>query len=436
MPVLDCYVLEDLGVSVTGTDTSPSSAFVFTGSYLAAQNGVSVTAPPSTDFGIRILESGTTGTRTFNRISALARPDGNGSDLLVSTSATSSFSLVTIAQPSDFNALAGNTSVESISNAVVFEYTGQARVARLIGDVNGDGLNDIFVHDGSLTDGPIEMGIIFGEAGSTPGTRTMAFDLAMTAPERFLFDEGNPNRPPETQPVDARVDIQLLPDADADGFGELVICTVVRPTSDPGPRNFYLRAGSAGLTGGSPLDLATMSQTEGYEFSGFFCDGIGLAADLESDGSPTVIIGSSFTDPALLDAPPPDGNVIAASVSTGGVLVDIGDLDSDGLSEFFSPGQFKTDGGGIWLGATVVAALEAGQSDSLIPDVVVNLQNVDFFARTNRAEPVFMPSLDLLVLGYTQSESQQESTPGYLVVISRAELAQGLNATPRFVEVR
>ncbi|MEL6568519.1 MAG: hypothetical protein AAFQ22_08880 [Pseudomonadota bacterium] len=435
LPDLDGDGLEELGVSVTGTDTSPSSAFVFTGAYLSAQNGASVTVPPSTDFGIRILESGTTGARNHNRVSARARPDGNGSDLLVSTSATSSFSLVSIAQPSDFNALTGNTSVESISSAVVFEYTGQARIARLIGDVNGDGENDIFVHDASLTDGPIEMGIIFGSAGFTPGTRAMAFDLAMTAPERILFDEGDPTRPPETQPVDARLDVQLLPDADADGFGELLICTFVRPNSDGDSRNFYLRAGSAGLTGATPLDLGALAAADGYEFSES-CEGVSLAADLEGDGSPTVIIDETFTDPARLDTPPADPGTLLTSLFAGGVFVDIGDIDADGVTDFFNPGSFQADGGGIWLGTTIQSALQANMSSQVAPDVVVNLQNIDFFARTNRAEPVFMPSLDLLVLGYTQSESQQEPTPGYLVFIDRSELAQGLNVTPRSVEVR
>ena len=428
----------ELGVPVLREQNGETQSFLFTGDFLQNLDTGMTEATDVSDFGTRFLQNQTDGQFEHNYLSALPAPAGTGVDLLISEAARDRLLLLNIASASDYNALRGNLDPDLISGAITYTFNDGQHEGRLIGDVNGDGVNDILVRPMEGSNTPLTFGIIFGETlAMNPATvRDGTLDVSFTTTRinQFWRDSFI-----EHLVLTAR----LLPDADGDGHGELVIAAT---GYDKENSFWYLRTGA--LTQDAVINLDALSTDQGYLNEYLEVASITETSDYDGDGIGTIILGNSRELCAidgddlsvglnpLIGGPvcgPNSYRITRSSVLIGGKATDIGDLDGDGLNEIVTVSYDD---------ATVIsgAMLAEGQTVNVTGrDDIVTIDLRSFTpSQPRQAVPVYLEGANLIVFGIWNGNLNQY-TPGEagrVVIVDRNEVARAFNGLETELLVR
>ena len=411
----------ELVAPISGETNGQTSAYVFTGEFLTGAPSDMSLVSGATDFGTRFQETGVDGSRQYNYLSALAKPDGTGTDLLLSEAAKDRLVLLSLANPADFEAIKGNINPDLLSEKIVYTFANGQNEGRLIGDVNGDGVNDIFVRPMETVATPQSMGIIFGETLTTNPSRTRSgtFDITLTTSKTSqFFNYGTL--------VKSWFSVQLLPDADGDLSPELVITDeylwYVRGSSLQTAGTIDLDSPSAGhVSWPNDLDVYSVAVMPDVDGNGIYSLAIGLGDAIH------LYDGSAF---ANLGFNAPRRRITRESISIGGLLADAGDLDGDGLSELIAANVNRTDPtivNGRVLARTSDTVL-AGTEDHLVIDLSAHVG----IAQVALAVPLNLADDNKLVFGFAASNAQYEPnspyTSGRIVIVDRDVVAEAVKS--------
>lgn len=341
---------EEIGVAVV-SNRGPASAYVvsseFYGSIPKGLLSVSTLGTQGTRF--KQTPTAPAGEIVFRNGRAnllTAEKGGAGVDLLLSDAERKAFYLFQLSGPADYAALRGDIDPATVANSIVYsaDPAGHALQARLIGDVNGDDLNDIFVQEIDVApDTPTTYGIIFGRVASTPADRTRsanAFDISFNA----ITPKGTSSNNNEIP----RLIVQKLSDITGDGFPELVIAPsvggflsagVLHRTSwlikspilrGPTPRTVSLTAPSA--------DPVTFMQN-------ITPNAIVEIPDQDGDGLKTLVMNEGTFQEGVKLIDGDDLNAVSQTIDMSGpgvrkksigsgFMAPVGDLDGDGMDDF------------------------------------------------------------------------------------------------------
>jgi hypothetical protein len=388
----------------------------------------------ATDFGMRFQETSVDGSLEFNFLSALAKPNGTGTDLLLSEAAKDRLVLLRLDDPSDFDAIKGNINPDLLSDKITYTFANGQNEGRLIGDVNGDGVNDIFVRPMDTEVTPQSMGIIFGESLATNPSRTRAgtFDIALTTSQisRFSYSE---------VVFKSWFDVGLLPDADGDGSPELVISNTYGygpgRVGQPGPDFWYIRGSS--LQAAGVIDLDSTAAGQGFSSSSLDIYSVASGSDTDDDGIGSVLVGVYdailvFDGDAFanLGFSAPRTRITREGLRIGSLLTDAGDLDGDGLNELIAMNRNRTDPtivNGVVIARPVDTVL-TGTEDHL----VIDLSALVGFGQASAAIPLNLADDNIFVFGFYASNAQYEpnspDTSGRIVIVEREAVAEAVKS--------
>ena len=251
-------------------------------------------------------------------------------------------------------AFASPTALDSIQMPQGFRIDGPsvdsesgARVGQL-GDVNGDGLGDLFVSaHGAGSDGGHSF-VVFGSASGYPSTLALADldgDVGFRIEGASIFAAG-------------------AGDVNDDGLDDIILGN---PVADP---NGVSNAGSVYVIYGTqagfenPLVLSNLDQSQGYRIDGgsqddYFGGSVGGAGDVNDDGIDDIVVGARGADPGgvsgagssyvifgrrdVIGAPVPSELLNGfngfrmnglAEEALGGSVSGLGDVNNDGLDDF------------------------------------------------------------------------------------------------------
>jgi hypothetical protein len=355
-----------------------------------------------------------------NLLTALPRPNESGVDLLLSDGGRRKFYLFELTQPSDYSLLRGTIDPDTISNAIVYSVgpAEPAKEARLVGDVDGDGRNDILVQD-VHTGSPgasDKWGLILGRPVSSPA------DRARTAALNIEF-----TRPTTTSPGVPFLLTKLVSDISGDGHPDFLM---LMPSSNDDALSVGPLSGALLLVR-SPVLRGVTPSSPAVSFSADAATSIFEVNDIDGDGVKSIAVGSKVIDGddlnngvsnILLMAPP-------TADSTGGVMMAaIGDLDSDGLGDFVS----SPATGGIISDVYRGALLRRGQRQTADPDPGIpgsrriNLRSVIPYVNPRSGQPpVYLATSGLVAFGVVHRDFSQTTiaaTAGRIIFVKEADI--------------
>lgn len=293
-----------------------------------------------------------------------ARQAAPGVDLLYSDAMKNKLYLFPGTTGASFNSLRGTPDLDASADAIVYSFPANAPMqeARMIGDVNGDGRNDIMVRS-TGSGGAGKFGIIFGRpATSTADRRRDAvFDIELNytnAPSGAV-----------------RSLVEMLSDIDGDGHPDMLISAPnIFQMQNAG--SFYATTTGGGLgmvwiirssvlrsPGPIAVNMMALTPEQGRYFPSTAVNNVVELADLDGDGYKTLLMSSvnvSFVVDAndLLQAQPGEFGPTARVLQLGNYVADIGDLDGDGNKEVLvsAAGSFVTVVRGSWLKLAIATA--------------------------------------------------------------------------------
>ena len=438
LPDLTGDGLPELGVPLWGEQNGDTQSFLFTGDFLQGLDSGSVEANAVSNFGTRFLQNSTDGAKEYNYLSALPAPAGTSVDLLISEAARDRLLLLNLESASDYNALRGHLDPNLITGAITYTFDDGQHEGRLIGDVNGDGVNDILVRPMEGTNAPLTFGIIFGETlAMNPATvRDGTLDVTFTTSRIGQFW------------VDQFIDLvdytaRLLPDADGDRFGELVIATRGYNKQDS---FWYLRAGA--LTQDAVINLDALTSDQGYLNEFLEVISVTVTSDYDQDGIGSIILGNGRElcvidgDDLSVGLNPQTGGPVCgpgsyritrSSVLIGDKATDIGDLDGDGLNEIVTVSYDD---------ATVISGkvLAAGQTVNVSGrEDIVTIDLRSFTpSQPRQAVPVYLEGANLIVFGIWNGNLNPiiPNEAGRVVIVDRDAVASAFNGLETELLVR
>ncbi|HEV7690539.1 MAG TPA: hypothetical protein VGO52_06950 [Hyphomonadaceae bacterium] len=373
--------------------------------------------------------------RKANLLSSAPRPSG-GVDLLLSDAQRRKFYLFPIAQPSDFNALRGNVDPETVANRVVYTLDASAfpQQARLIGDVNGDGLNDIFVQQTHApppttlppeNQAPVKFGIIFGRPvnAAADRQRTGAFDITFDA---FSYAEGVPY-----------VVVKTLSDFSGDGFPELFISA----TGGPAGSWIFARPDWVGAwivkspilrrAAPSTVSLRAITSDPVIHLSQTAPGTVFEVDDTDGDGFRSIAFGSGVVDgddlnngpnPFPMGASPPVKFSLDMRLATA-----VGDLEGDGINDYLS----LASGLSVIRGALLNKGLAPIVSDPAIPGTpFINLALARPFSVAHETgQPAYLAATGQVAIGTVIQRynfTSHGDGVGRIIIVKDADIRQGV----------
>ncbi|MEO1310715.1 MAG: hypothetical protein AAFV51_07050, partial [Pseudomonadota bacterium] len=402
------------------------------------------------DFASGDLFSAPPGFRRYNLLTAEA--SASGADVLVSESAPKQLTLFR-AQNAASQPLLTPAADTQTSALAKIDYTidalGFQVEARMIGDVNGDGANDIFAHfirENVLPSSSGEpfyrqkFGIVFGETGgaSAATITSTGLDIELIYPDDLEGTRGE-------------VFVKALPDMTGDGRPEYLIAhpeygAVEDEFDFVNARGavYLIRSEALNVASGTIIDLAALAAAEGLAFDATaespsdpnrLGRSLSLLADYDSDGFPTLL----FTDDQFrlyaIDADDflamPSQSVTADFLSAGGVVLtpnggtfapvfpaDAGDVDENGVADIMSPAEFGQDF--LFFDGSIIAnALATGGGSTIGTGAPIFTVDFSDFGNANtfsRSAPLFVPQANLYAVGFLGDAD------GTLVIIDRADV--------------
>lgn len=426
----------ELGVSVQ-SGVGGASAYILTSERLAAITVPEVAVGVGRNLGTRFTTTVHAGAvPVFHQISGLSQADGTGSEILLSTRITSGSTtqprlfVFPVDNAADAASLSGNINPATVAKRTVYTLAqtgGQPDGhpdATLIGDVNGDGINDIFViyRDGTQSFGTA--GIVFGRA-SNGGVQniTTGLDITFQSTSAFLSQNtGNGARA-----------VKMISDIDGDGKRDMILTFQPFGTS----KLVFLKSAALATASSTPIQIESLDlATQGFSLSGHALFDVVEGQDFDSDGFSTLY----FFDTDFSSIFAIDGNAFAAidpatnqrlygndSVGisrAGGQFirngVAIGDLDVDGFTELMGPSRFRQSAQ-IISGANLLAALNQPGANIEVPVFEVVLTNFVSGTFDVSDSPVYLKSQMKFAVPFITTNSGDPDS-GKLILFNESDV--------------
>ena len=410
------------------TGSGPASAYTITSDFLSANTEASLTMDETLNTGARFTtESNFDVGPVPHILSSLNQADGSGVDMLLSTAEnfSSKLYLIPLEDAADVTAIDGNTDPSTIPDTIsyTFNETDGSPRAQLIGDVNGDGLNDIGAIFIDGTDNIGRAGIIFGRIRPADGS-TIAADLDVTfetSSEFFTQGFGNP------EPM-----IQMISDVDGDGLSDMII-------SQPNFGNenvFYLKSAALGTASATAIDLDNLNlNTQGFKLRNHTLRSLTEGPDYDADGIPTLLFFADTNELIAIDgddfaASDPENlqrlygdtsSTLTASQFMGdGVMVS--DLNDDGFPELLGTSRFRQAvqvlDGSVLKNAVVDNPGSYNDGVSVFEVDLINFVAGNFDLTD---APLYLPNQGLYVAAYGSS-NQTVIDSGTVVVFKESDV--------------
>ncbi|MEM7471863.1 MAG: VCBS domain-containing protein [Pseudomonadota bacterium] len=327
--------------TLTVTDPNPGEAS-FTpqagtagdyGTFTLAANGNWTYEAENSQFAIQSLNTGDSLTDTFTAVT----PDGTTQAVTITingvTDAISNVELALVALPS-------NDSGFQAFGASSDDYAGSS--VSVIGDVNGDGFDDVIVGAPEADDGNAYSGISYVVFGTDDSDRIDLEDLQTAGSGLGFALIGIDNYDQSGWSVSG------LNDVNGDGLDDILVGAVDADAGASNTGETYVIFGKADDT---PVDLADVANGAGA--SGFVINGIDVedysgyavssAGDVNGDGLEDILIGAPDADPNGIDS----GEIYVVFGKADGAVVELSSLVGDGdASGFVINGRFASDDSG------------------------------------------------------------------------------------------
>jgi hypothetical protein len=353
--------------------------------------------------------------------------------MLLSDASRDRFYLFAITGPSDYAALRGNVDPATIANAIVYTppATGYQHEARLIGDVNGDGHNDIYVTWANapfvVVNGTVrDSGIVFGRPATDAADRqrNVTYDITLRATLNICCEPGLPN-----------LETYLLDDISGDGFPDLMLYTM----SEFAQGSMTLIR-SPVLRGPTPkvVDM-TFATPDASNFTAYTTANIFEIDDLDADGIPSYLIGESAIDGDTLNAAP-GPNVLDLDTyslrfragTNAGFMAPIGNVTSDTVPDYVV--SFNGQKGGLLFSGDLIKRAQTQPSpDPAFP----GSRNIELrvipYATFESLRPVNLGSAGLVAFGAASndfSSTTLAATAGMIVLVKESDIRRSATTAP------
>ncbi len=421
------------------TGKGETSGYIIDSEFINSVTG-DIAVGAGTASGSRFTTSNNTGNFIPNALTGLPQADGDGTDILLVSD--SNIYLFPIDTQADYNALEGNIDPAS-ADRIHYALTSPDGLvnAKLIPDVNGDGLNDIAVILLGGNDGVGEAGIIYGvDTSGSPKTIANGFDITFQGSSEF----GAFNRREVSE-------LLPIPDIDGDGVGDLIISQ----------RNFsnesiyFLKSGALATASTTIIDLDNLDlATQGFKVRGTSIDTVSPGQDYDGDGIPTLLFFDGRNDIHIIDGDEfaainpatstryfgNNSSILTRSGGQGssfGAMVD--DMNGDGNQEFLGVSRWR---GAVYVidGTVILDTLNnPGTVNTLPQDGEFDIDLSAFFASNSDVAytPVHLQNLDLFVLGWaTDSNPQTETDPGRIVFFDAGVVREAFSSGATGVTIK
>jgi hypothetical protein len=444
----------EIGVSIQ-SGLGPASAYIisseFYGSIARGQLNVSTLG----NAGARFAQTPvTTNPPNLNRAFAqqslrpnllTALPAASGVEILLSDAERKKLYLWKLSAAADFNAFRGAVNPDAISGGITYSFdpAGPAQEGRLIGDVNGDGVNDIFVQSVRAASGS-RLGIIFGRASAGPGDLTRSgntFDIEFISATRF----GGLSLP--------YIAVQTIPDADRDGNRELALSVPSQSSilADQSFGSSFIWVIKSGvLRAGIPqsINLDSLTAAQGIRIAGFNAFDFIEIDDLDGDGLKSILVPSGQGGGTIVDGDEllTSGfgaargvQLFAGSILPGNFLGAGGNLDGDAADDFVaSPGgtglTFVLRGGPVKSGLVTAPAAPTGS-------LQIDLRRVLGYSQFEGRAPVYLKESGLIgfgimsIAGINGIASGAAETSGKIILVKETDIRRAVTTPSTGLEI-
>lgn len=369
----------EVAVSIQ-TGSGPAAAYIVTSeSYDAA-------APVIIDYAgddMVDVRFNVTGTSTFPEFNYVSSANSSlGVDVLFSDESENRLVLIKNADASDMGTLQGTLDAGALAGAITYNFPASIKpFGKLIGDVNGDGLTDIFVRNMIPYVEHNEFGIIFGSnAAETNRMGDYDVTLQYSGDQLDVFDASKNKT--FVRPV--TLNVELVSDYDEDGLRELVIATpgFLKPVRNASGNDvlWIVKGSDIRQASAAAIDITSQEYERATNLAAFIDhDNDGVPSALLSIGSSTCIIDGNdlLSQPSSVSITDKGGRCL----SIGGPMNVVSDLDDRGIPDIF-------------FGRTLVAGEEfnaaLGNTDS------VDLKRMSFTLPFGYNQPKYFPGIELL----------------------------------------
>ena len=409
----------------------PASAYVLSSEFLNASKTGKTKITPATNVGTRFLEAVIDEGSKYNYISGQTRETDGGTDLLLSEAEKDRLVLFKVTTINEQMALEGDIAPDNISEKIVYSFAANSNVeGRLIDDVNGDDINDIFVRFVDKSNLSKKYGIIFGKEATSQADRlrTGKFDIEFNYLAKSLG--GNVSK----------FIVEVVPDIDGDGKEDLLM-------SAPAIDGFHSNSGvvwvirSALLQAATvtPIDLEAMTAVQGRAIPNTGAFGIVQTSDYDGDGIPTFLFDSNrgifVIDGDNLIASGEPNVLINGTVISGSI--DVGDIDGDGVNDLINSSR---DSGRVLSGSIIKDALEQNENVRITSGMLfqIDLDNLLTYADSINGAPIHLAEQGLIAFPFVTTDRTVSGVEnnGRIVLVKISDISNSIMNGDVNLEIR
>jgi hypothetical protein len=403
------------------------------------------------NFGTSFLQKGTLPvTQRYSFISGLAAASGSGTDILISDANEDALYLLPIRTSANQAALKGELiDPNAVANRARMQFpAGYSVFARLIGDINGDGVNDVFVRSAKSGASFNEFRIFYGP--SNLGQAKV--DLPWVAGPRFLFAGGGFLSPP-LRPEPFLV--KLVSDFTGDNKPDLFISFNSSPARAWMIKSEQLTKMVAAGAAGPALNLETLTSAEGGRQLDAGYSSYDEWIDIDNDGQKTRVFGAqsgfrvtavdgddmAFSLPMMNGVPSFINNAKNLSTIDGRAINSVAvipDIDDDSIPDFLVGSVSSYTDLYVLKGSALRAFILQGTPIAPTDTFLVSISRLVTYSQFRSSQPVYLPDSKTFVIGVvnTNEFDSAEGTAGRVVMFSFDSLKAALKSGQLSVEYR